>query len=116
MPFMDRRIELHPGIAADVGALSNLAKKCLGVLALAWFSVADTACPPFTTFCRCFHEGITDPDTQIFVLIHDRAVGVSVITPIVPLLDEGPRFPLLVWLGINEFLDVRMPIDRKSVV
>ena len=43
---------------------------------------------------------------QIFVLIHDRAVGVAVVAAVVALLDQRPRFLLFLLLRVDEFLDV----------
>src|SRR6266853_1844863 len=50
---------------------------------------------------------------QIFVLIHDRAVGIAVVTAVVSLLDQSPGFFLFLLFGIDEFLYVRMPIFQR---
>src|SRR5207244_13000639 len=68
------------------------------------------SCPPLATFERCFHELITHPHAQIFILVHDRAVRVAVVTAVVTLLDQRPRFFFFFLLRVNEFRNVGMPI------
>ena len=73
-------------------------------------SVSHPARPPFAIFDRGIHELVAHPHAQIFILIHDRAVGVAVVTSVVTLLDQRPRFLLFLLLRVDEFLDVRMPV------
>src|SRR5260370_42124514 len=56
------------------------------------------------------HELGTAPDRQFLVLIHDRAIGISVVTPVIALLDECPRFLLFLGFSLDKLLDVRMPV------
>src|SRR5437660_12604249 len=86
VPFMDRGVELHPGIAADVCALGNFSEQRPRLFPFAWLTVDHAARPPFATFERSFHELIGHAHAQVFVLIHDRAVSVAVVTAVVTLL------------------------------
>ena len=69
--------------------------------------------PPFVAFDRRVHEFVAHPHAEIFVLVHDRAVGVAVVTAVVTLLDQRPGFLLFLLLRVDEFLDVRMPILER---
>ena len=110
VPFVDRGIELHPRVAADMCSFGDLAQQGMSIFALAWLAVANASCPPLATFERCFHELITHPHAQIFILVHDRAVRVAVVTAVVTLLDQRPRFFFFFLLRVDEFLNVGMPI------
>ena len=110
---MNRGIELHARIAADIGAFGHLAQERARILFVARLAITYSACPPFATFDRCVHELVAHTHAQVFVLIHDRAVGVAVVTSVVALLDQRPRFFLFLLLRIDEFLDVRMPILQR---
>ena len=76
-------------------------------------SVVHPSRPPFAFFHGGVHELVADPHAQVLVLIHDRAIGVAVVTAVVSLLDERPGFLLFVLFGVDEFLDVRMPILKR---
>ena len=110
MPFVDRGIELHSRIAADVCAFGDLAKQRARLFAFARFAVRNAARPPLTAFQRPFHEFVAYPHAHIFVLIHDRAVRIAIVTAIVALLDKRPRLLFFLLFGIDELLDVRVPI------
>ena len=113
VPFVNGGIELHPGIAADVCALGDFSQKRACLFALARPSVRYAARPPFVCFQRCVHEFVAYAHTQIFVLIHDRAVGVTVVTAVVTLLDQRPGFFLFLLLRVDKLLDVRVPIFQR---
>ena len=106
VPAVDGVVELHAGIAADPGALGDLAQEVLGALLFARLAVADGLRPEFLVLDRRVHELVAGADGEVFVLVHDRAVGFAVVGAVVALLDERPGFPLLLLLGEDEFLDV----------
>ncbi len=113
VPGVDGGIELHAGVAAGPGAERDLAQQLAGVLFLAWLAISDAACPPVAAFHRGFHEFVACPDGKIFILEHHRAIGVAVVTAVISLLDERPGFLFLDGLGLDEVLDVRMPILER---
>src|SRR5262245_55140760 len=90
MPLMDRGIELHSGIAADVRSFSNLAEQTARFLALARRAVAHPTGPPFAVFDGRVHKLITHARAQVFVLIHDGAVGIAVVASVITLFDQSP--------------------------
>ena len=113
VPLVDRGIELHPRIAADVGPFRDLAEQGARLLLLARLPVAHLLRPPFAAFDGRVHEFVAHPHAQVFVLIHDRAVGVAVVTAVVALLDQRPGFLLFLLLRVDELLDVRMPVLER---
>ena len=113
MPFVNRGVELHPGIAADMGAFGDFAQKRARILVLAGRAVAHPARPPFAVLDCGVHEFVAHAHAQVFVLIHDRAVGVAVVAAVVTLLDQRPGFLFFLLLRVDEFLDVRMPILER---
>ena len=69
--------------------------------------------PPFAAFDRGVHELVAHAHAEIFVLIHDRAVGVAVVAAVVALLDQRPRLLLFLLFRVDELLDVRMPVLER---
>ena len=113
VPFVDRGIELHSRIAADMRAFGDFAQQRASVFAFARLPIGHATRPPFAAFERGFHELVAYAHAQVFVLIHDRAVGVAIVTAVVTLLDQRPGFFLFLLLGIDELFDVRMPILER---
>ena len=113
VPFVDRRIELHPRIATDVCSFGNLAQQGARLFAFARFAVRYAARPPFAPFQRCVHKFIAYPHAYIFVLIHDRAVRIAVITAIVAVLDQRPCLLFFLLFRVDELFDVRVPIFER---
>ena len=113
VPLVDGGIELHARVAAEVRALGDLAQERAGVLLLAGFAVDHPLRPPLAALDGGVHEFIAHAHREVFVLIHDRAVGVAVVTAVVTLLDERPGLFLLLGLGLDEFLDVGMPVLER---
>ena len=62
---------------------------------------------------RGLHEFVADADGKVFVLVHDAAVGVAVVGAVVALLDQRPGLLLLLLLGVDEFLDVAVPVAQR---
>ena len=71
VPFVDGRIELHPGVTADVGAFRYFAQQATCLFAFTRFPVAHVPRPPFAIFHRGIHELVAHPHAQILILIHD---------------------------------------------
>ena len=110
MPFVDGGVELHAGVAADVGALGDFSQQLAGILFLAGIAIADALGPPIAALDGSLHELVAGAHREVFVLIHHRAIGVAVVAAVIALLDECPGLFLLEGLGFDKFLDVRMPI------
>ena len=112
MPFLDRAVVLQAGVAANPGALRDFVEQRRGVLLLERLAV-DGLRPPFLAVHRSLHELIAHAHGQVFILIHDAAVGIAIIGTVVALLDERPSLLLFPLLGIDEFLDVTMPVAQR---
>ena len=75
--------------------------------------VVTDARPPFLAVERGLHEFVAHAHGKIFVLVHDAAVGVAVVGAVVTLLDQRPGLLLLLLLGVDEFLDVAVPVAQR---
>ena len=113
VPLVDGGVELHAGVAADPGALGDLAQQGAGILLLAGLVVGDAARPPLAALEGGVHELVAGAHGQVLVLVHDRGVGLAVVAAVVALVDQGPGLPLLEGLGLDEFLDVGMPVLER---
>ena len=58
------------------------------------------------------HELVADAHGEVLVLVHHAAVGVAVVRAVVALLDQRPGLPLLLHLGVDELLDVAVPVAQ----
>jgi len=103
---------LEAGVAANPGAFGDFAQEGGGVFFLERSAVGDAACPPFPGFESGEHEGVADADGEVFVLVHDAAVGVAIVGAVVTLFDQGPGFLFLLLFGVNEFFDVAVPVAQ----
>ena len=65
------------------------------------------------TFECGIHEIIAHAHAQIFVLIHDRAIGIAVIAAVIALLDQRPGLLLFFLFRVNELFNVRMPVLER---
>src|SRR5690349_24743646 len=71
-----------------------------------------TISPSAPLMCSCSpHWSVADG--QIFVLIHDAAVGIAIVGAVVALFDQRPGFLLFLLLGIDEFFDVAVPVAQR---
>ena len=113
VPFLDRAVVLHAGVAADPGALGNFGKQRRGILLFERLAGGDGACPPFPAVHRGLHELVAGAHGKILVLIHHAAVGVAVVGTVVALLDQGPRLLFLLLFRVNELLDVAVPVAER---
>ena len=69
--------------------------------------------PPFLSLDGGVHEFVAHADGEIFVLVHHRAVRIAIVAAVVALLDERPCLLLLLRLGLDEILDVGMPVLQR---
>ena len=113
VPALDRAVILQAGIAANPGAFGDLVQQCRRILLLQETVVGGTSCPPFLAVQSRLHEFVTHANRQVFVLVHDAAVSGAIVRAVVALFDQGPCLFLLFLLGVDEFLDVAMPIAQR---
>ena len=111
VPFLNGAVILQAGVAAGPGAFRDFVEQSGGVL-LCKGGRRDRAGPPFLASQGGLHEFIADPHGKVFVLVHDAAIGVAIVGAVVTLLDQGPRFLFLFLFGVDEFLDVAVPIAQ----
>ena len=113
VPFLDGAVVLHAGIAADPGAFGDLvAAACAASFFSSGLPVVTERVHHSCAVQGGFHELVADADGEVFVLIHDAAVGIAVVGAIVALLDERPGLLLLFLLGVDELLDVPVPVAQ----
>ena len=113
VPFLDRAVVLHARVAANPRALGDFVEQFRGVLLFERLAGGDGTRPPFLAGERRLHEFITGAHGKVFVLIHHTAVGVAVVGAIVALFNQCPRLLFLLLLGVNEFLDVAVPVAQR---
>ena len=113
VPFVNRGIELHSRIAADMRSFGDFAQQRASIFAFARLPIEHPTRPPLAAFQSRFHKFVAHPYADIFVLIHHRAVGVAVVTAIIALLDQRPRFFLFLLFGVDELFDIRVPIFER---
>ena len=100
-------------IAANPSAFCDLVQQGAGILFLERLASGHRTRPPFPPVGRRLHEFVAHPDGEIFILIHDAAVSIAVVRSVITLFDQRPSLLLFFLLGINEFLDVPMPIAQR---
>src|SRR6267378_2473133 len=105
VPFLYRPVVLQSGITANPRTFGDLPQKSGGVLFLQWLAAGDRSRPPFPTFHRRLHKFITNADRKILVLVHDAAISLPIIRPVITLFDQRPSFAFFLLLGVNELLD-----------
>ncbi len=110
VPLVDGVVELHAGVATDVGALGDFIEQVGGVFFFARFAIGHALSVKFAAFDGGIHEGVAGADGEVFVLVFDGAVGVAVEGGIVAFFDEGPGLALFDGFGGDEFFDVGVPV------
>ena len=113
VPFLNRAVVLHTGIAANPRPFGHFVEQPAGVLLLQRLAGGHGARPPVLALDRGLHELVADAHGEVFVLIHHAAVGVAVVGTIVPLLHECPRLLLFLLLAVDELLDVAVPVAQR---
>ena len=96
VPLLDGAVVLQAGVAASPGAFGDLVQQG------GWRPSSGAACrsvtrarPPFLALDGGLHELIADAHGEVFVLVHDAAVGIAVVGAVVALLDQRPGLLLL---------------------
>ena len=113
VPLLDGAVVLQARIAASPGAFGDFMEQPGGVLLLQRLVVGRAARPPFPAFEGGLHELVADPHGEVFVLVHDAAVSVAIIGAVVALLDQRPGLLFLLLFGVNELLDVPVPVAQR---
>src|SRR5439155_24175373 len=67
----------------------------------------------FAAIHRSLHKLVAGADREVFVLVHDAAIGLAIVGAVITLLDERPGLFLFLLLGINELFDVTVPIAQR---
>ncbi len=112
VPLLNGPVVLQAGVAADPRSLGNLRQERCGILLLERLAGGDGSGPPFLTDQRGFHELVAHADGEVLVLVHDAAVSVAIVRAVIPLLDERPSLLLFLHLGLDELLDIPVPITE----
>ena len=113
VPLLDRAVVLDARVAADVRAFGDFVEQHAGVLFLERLVAFDGFRPPFLASKRGFKKFVTGAHGKIFVLIHHTTIGIAVVRTVVTLFDQCPRLLFFLLLGINEFLDVTVPVAER---
>ena len=110
MPALDGVLVLHAGITASPCAFSDATHQLARLVRRTGFLwVRHPMRCPVPVFKHRTQKIVGQTNAKIFVLEHHRAVSFAVEVTGVTLLDQGPGFSLFALLGINEFLDIRVP-------
>ncbi len=112
VPFLDGPIVLQAGVAAQPGAFGDFAQQRGGVFLFQRLARGDGPRPPFLALQRGAHEVVAGAHGKVFILVHDAAVGLAVVGAVVALLNERPGLLLLPHFGLDELLDVAVPIAQ----
>ena len=107
VPVIDRRVVLHPGIAAEPGRLGDLVHHLPGAVTGTFtIFVGHPTRGPVAVSLDGLHEVVGQADREIGVLEQHGAVG---LVRIVSVLDQHPGLLFLAILALDELEDVGMP-------
>ena len=110
VPLLNRAVVLHAGITAHPGALGDFIEQIAGILLFKFVAGSHGAGPPVSPVERGLHELITHSHGEVLVLVHHAPVGVAVVGAVVTLLDQSPCLLFLDLLGVDELLNVAVPV------
>ncbi len=108
VPAVDRRVELHPRIAALVRRFRNLAHQVASLEPLHRLPRQARPRPPVAVALHRFHEFVGRAHAVVRVLEEDRSVRVPIERGIVTRVDQRVRLLLFLRLAPHKFFDVRM--------
>ena len=108
VPLVDRRVELHAGIAAHPRALGNQPHHLACLVGVDDGAAGHRVGLPGAVVEDGAHELVGDTHRVVRVLEEDRVVGRSRERAVVAGIDQGPRLLLFLDLAIDEFDDVGM--------
>jgi len=105
---VDRRVELHPRIAADPGRLGDHVQQFRGPVVVHRPAVGHRGRRPLRVVHHGLHEPVGGAHRVVRVLVEDRVVGAAgdVEARVVAGLDQGPGLALLDLLAADELHDV----------
>src|SRR5450756_1718962 len=113
MPLLDGAVVLDAGVAADMRAFSDLVQQGGRIFLLQRFVAAHRTGPPFLAGQGRFKKLVAGADGKIFVLVHHTAIGIAIVRTVIALLDQRPGLLLFLLLGVDEFLDVTVPVAQR---
>ncbi len=106
VPLVDRGVELHAGVAADVGAFGDEPHQVARLVPVHHIARPHRVRLPRAVVEHRAHELVGDADAVVRVLEEDRRVGRTGERTVVAGVDERPRFLLLLDLAADELDDV----------
>ena len=110
VPALDGILVLHARIAAGPGAFGNAAHQLARLIGRpGLLRVGHPMRCPVPVLDHGAQKIVGQPDAEVFVLEHDRAVRFAIEIAGIALFDQGAGFPLFILLGFNELLDIRVP-------
>src|SRR6516165_2048771 len=108
MPLVDRRVELHARIAADVGPLRDEAHEIACLVGVDDRSRRDGMRVPIAIVHHRAHEVIRHADTVVRVLEEHRGIRGPGERTVISGIDKGPGFLFFLNLAIDELDDIRL--------
>ena len=108
MPFVDRRVKLHPRIAAYPRTFGNKIHQLPRRMLLGRLTGGYRMRGPLAVFFHRLHEFIGRPDRQVAVLEHYTAIGLVVEVSAVAMVDESPGLLFFFGLAGDEIFDIRV--------
>ena len=108
VPVVDRRVELHPGVAALVGGDGDLTQNLARPQLVHRLAAGDRGRPVAAVLLHGVHEVIAHAHAVIGVLEGDGRVGLAIEGAVVARVDQGPGLAFFARLAGHEIQDVRM--------
>ena len=112
VPFLNRAVVLQSGIAAVPRAFRDLQEQFGGVFLFQRLARGDGPGPPLPAGDRGLHEFVAHAHGQVLILEPDAPISLPVERPVVALIDQGPGFFLFQVFGVDELLDVPVPVTQ----
>ena len=108
MPLVDRGVELHARIAADVRALGDEPHQVARLVGVDDRAVADRVRLPVAIVQHRAHELVGDAHAVVRVLEEHRRIRRTGERAVIAGVDQRPRLLLFLDLAVDEIDDVRM--------
>src|SRR5262249_19461029 len=108
MPAVDGSIKLHPGVAALVRGLGNLAQYVARLEAVLLFTGEHGVRPPVAVANHGLHELVRGADAVIGVLEEDRAVSLAIERGVIACLDQRVSLLFFLRFAPDELFDIRV--------
>ena len=112
VPAVDGRVELHAGVAAEPRPLGNLPNEVPGVVRGTIVpGIGHPAGRPLAIAVDGVHEVVTEPNREVGVLEHDRAVRFAIeVGFVLARSDQCAGLLLFLRLALDELQHVGMPV------